>query len=109
MNHHHTFVLQDKNDPENPNNEDQTKYSGNEGVTAKLSSMLSYIAQRSTNDELSNTVAQLSENVHSMDQNTKMALAKFVNYAMHAPKTESVEKSTAIDAEVTTQLRNKIS
>jgi len=99
----------DKNDPENPNNEDQTKYSGNEGVTAKLSSMLSYIAQRSTNDELSNTVAQLSENVHSMDQNTKMALAKFVNYAMYAPKTESVEKSTAIDAEVTTQLRNKIS
>lgn len=99
----------DPNDPENPNNEDQVKYSGPSGINAKLSAMLSFLAVRSKNDELSNVLAQLSEEVHDMKPDMKIAVAKFVNYAMKSkPAAESVQ-FMSVEESVIGDLRKKIS
>ena len=101
----------DPNDPENPNNEDQAKYSGTQGIDAKLSSMLSYIAKRTKNDALSNAAAQMSDEVHNnMPSEVKIALAKFVNFAMlsHKAKKESTEAESIVES-VENSMKSKIS
>jgi hypothetical protein len=99
----------DANDPEHPNNEDQTKYQGQNGVVAKLSAMLSFLAKRTRNDELSNVLAQLSDDIHGMSKEQKMALAKFVNFALKAPKKEETQMGDKLDESVIGDLRRKIS
>ena len=101
----------DPNDPENPNNEDQAKYSGTQGIDAKLSSMLSYIAKRTNNDALSNATAQMSDEVHNnMPSEVKMALAKFVNYAMLSHKAKkSDDANESIVESVENSMKSKIS
>lgn len=100
----------DPNDPENPDNEDPVKYSGGEGPVAKLSSMLSFMAKSSKNDEVFNALSQLSTDVHSMDRKTQQLVAKIVMYLSKqsdtaAPKSE---KSESITESVITGLRRKL-
>lgn len=99
----------DKNDPEHPNNEDQTKYSGPEGTVAKLSSMLSFIGKRTSNDDLSNVVSSLADRVHGLDPKMQMAVAKFAAYAaMPRAKKEAVQGEN-VGSDVLSDLKTKIS
>lgn len=101
----------DPNDPENPNNEDQEKYSGSQGIDAKLSSMLSYIAKRTKNDSLANAAAQMADEVHNkMPMEVKVALAKFVNFAMLSHKVKKEDTSTeSVVESVENSMKSKIS
>ena len=96
----------DPNDPENPENEDPVKYSGPEGAVAKLSSMLSFMAKSSKNDEAFNLLSQLSTDVHGMDRKTQQLVAKLVMFLAQkskagtpgaAPKSESITESVISD------------
>lgn len=102
----------DPNDPEHPNNEDPVKYSGPQGPMAKLSSMLSLIAARSKNDEASNIFAKLSTDIHDMDSQSVVLVAKVVNYIEKKAgmKQESeVNTTESLSESAMTNLRKKIS
>lgn len=101
----------DANDPEHPDNEDQTKYSGSMGPMAKLSSMLSFLAKSTKNDEAFNHLAHLSSVVHDLPRDQLMAVAKMVNFlANHADKAAKQEAvGENIVESTTTNLRRKIS
>lgn len=101
----------DANDPEHPDNEDQNKYSGSQGPMAKLSSMLSFLAKSTKNDEAFNHLAHLSSVVHDLPRDQLMAVAKMVNFlANHADKSAKQEAvGENIVESATTTLRRKIS
>ena len=101
----------DANDPEHPDNEDQSKYSGSQGPMAKLSSMLSFLAKSTKNDEAFNHLAHLSSVVHDLPRDQLMAVAKMVNFlANHADKAAKQEAvGENIVESTTTNLRRKIS
>lgn len=101
----------DANDPEHPDNEDQNKYSGSQGPMAKLSSMLSFLAKSTKNDEAFNHLAHLSSVVHDLPRDQLMAVAKMVNFlANHADKAAKQEAvGENIVESTTTNLRRKIS
>lgn len=100
----------DPNDPEHPNNEDPVKYSGGEGPVAKLSSMLSFLAKSSKNDEVFNALSQLSQDIHSMDNKTQQLVAKIVMYLSKKSNTDApaAEKTESITESVIADLRRKI-
>lgn len=100
----------DANDPEHPDNEDQTKYSGPMGTMAKLSSMLSFLAKSTKNDEAFNHLAHLSSVVHDLPRDQLTAVVKMSNYlANHAGKTKAESVGENIVESTTTNLRRKIS
>ena len=101
----------DANDPEHPDNEDQSKYSGSQGPMAKLSSMLSFLAKSTKNDEAFNHLAHLSSVVHDLPRDQLLAVAKMVNFlANHADKAAKQESvGENIVESTTTNLRRKIS
>ena len=101
----------DVNDPEHPNNEDPTKYSGSMGAMAKLSSMLSFLAKSTKNDEAFNHIAHLSSVVHDLPKDQLQAVVKMVNYLVsHAGKTAKKEEVGENIVETATMtLRRKIS
>ena len=101
----------DPNDPSNPNNEDPKKYSGQQGPMAKVSSMLSYLAQETKNDEASNVFSRLSTAIHDMDKQSISLVVKVINHILKkgytgAKKEESVQP---IAETVLTAMRRKIS
>lgn len=102
----------DPNDPEHPNNEDQVKYSGPQGPMAKISSMLSFIAKSSKNDELFNVLSRLSTEIHDMKRDDVILVAKVVNYltklGTQEKAEESVEPTESITESVINDLRKKI-
>lgn len=98
----------DRNDPEHPNNEDPAKYSGQQGAYAKLASMLSFIAKRTTNDELSNVLGELSENVFKLDKPSLNVLAKFVMFALKPKASPAPAAEAALDEHAMFLLRKKI-
>ena len=101
----------DPNDPDNPDNEDPIKYSGPQGAVAKLSSLLSYMAKTSKNDEAFNLLSQLSTDVHDMDRPTQQLVAKVVMFLTKKAQGKSeatVEKSESITESVIADLRRKI-
>lgn len=99
----------DPNDPEHPNNEDQKKYSGPEGTTAKLSAMLSFIGKRTKNDELANVVSALADRVYDLDPKMKQAVAKFAVYAAMPQKAKSESTGSDLAEEAISDFRKKIS
>jgi len=101
----------DPNDPEHPDNEDPIKYSGGHGAMAKLSSMLSYLAMSSKNDEAFNLLSHLGTELHNMPQKTVMLLAKIVMYLDKNNKTaeKQAEPAENIAESVVNNLRRKIS
>ena len=99
----------DPNDPEHPNNEDQKKYSGPEGPTAKLGAMLSFIGKRTKNDELANIAAELSDRVHGLDPKMKQAVAKFAIYAAMPKSVNKEAQGSDISEDVMSTLKRKIS
>lgn len=103
----------DPTDPEHPNNENPIKYSGSEGPMARLSAILSLIAMRTKNDEVSNLFAELSTQIHRMSPKNIQLVAKVVDYIerTHTNKTESVEETSSIplDEGVMLTLRKNIS
>jgi hypothetical protein len=101
----------DPNDPEHPDNEDPIKYSGGHGAMAKLSSMLSYLAMSSKNDEAFNLLSHLGTELHNMPSKTVMLLAKIVMYLDKNNKTseKQAEPTESIVESVVNGLRRKIS
>ena len=99
----------DRNDPENPNNENPAKYSGPQGAYAKLASMLSFIAKRTTNDELSNVLGELSERVFNLDKASLNVLAKFVMFALKPKAAPAAATESSLTESVMFSLRKKIS
>jgi len=101
----------DANDPENPNNEDQKKYSGPQGPMAKVSAMLSYLAKETMNDEASNVFSRLSTAIHDMDRNTVSLVVKVINHVLKTgyTKTKKEEAVQPIAETVISDLRRKIS
>lgn len=101
----------DMNDPEHPNNEDPIKYSGQLGPIAKLSSMLSFIAKSSKNDELFNILSRLSTEIHNMKRDDLILVAKVVNYltkvGTQQQPTPAVKAESIVES-VITNLRKKI-
>ena len=82
----------DANDPENPNNEDQKKYSGPQGPMAKVSAMLSYLAKETMNDEASNVFSRLSTAIHDMDRNTVSLVVKVINHVLKTGYTKTTKE-----------------
>ena len=78
---------------------------------AKLSSMLSFLAKSTKNDEAFNHLAHLSSVVHDLPRDQLMAVAKMVNFlANHADKSAKQEAvGENIVESATTTLRRKIS
>lgn len=104
-------ITLDMNDPEHPDNEDPIKYSGQLGPIAKLSSMLSFIAKSSKNDELFNILSRLSTEIHNMKRDDLILVAKVVNYLTKLgtqEKTVEPAKTESIVESVITELRKKI-
>lgn len=100
----------DANDPEHPDNEDQTKYSGPQGAYAKLSSMLSFLANSTKNDEAFNHLSHLSSVVMDLPRDQLEALVKMTNFLTnHAGKTKAESVGENIVESTTTNLRRKIS
>ena len=78
---------------------------------AKVSSMLSYLAQETKNDEASNVFSRLSTAIHDMDKQSISLVVKVINHILKkgytgAKKEESVQP---IAETVLTAMRRKIS
>jgi len=101
----------DPNDPSNPNNEDPKKYSGPQGPMAKVSSMLSYLAQETKNDEASNVFSRLSTAIHDMDKPAISLVVKVINHILKKgyTGTKKEESVQPIAETVLTAMRRKIS
>lgn len=67
-------------DPANPEAQDPTKFSGPSGVVAKISAMAGYLAQRTTDDTVSNHLARISDDVHMMHPKLIMGVKKVIDY-----------------------------
>ena len=67
-------------DPANPEAQDPTKFSGPAGVVAKISAMAGYLAQRTTDDTVSNHLARISDDVHMMHPKLIMGVKKVIDY-----------------------------
>jgi len=106
-------LTMDINDPENPYNEDDVKYSGGNGPLAFLSAVISYCGMSSKNDELFNAVAQLSNDVHDMNPAQQQIAAKIAQYLYKvgtmSQKKEEVPQEESISDSVMEDLRKNIS
>jgi hypothetical protein len=69
----------DPNDPEHPNNEDPGKYASAMGEVAKLSSLLSFLAMRTKNDEAFGVLTELSERIHDMEPEAMVMVYKMAH------------------------------
>ena len=67
-------------DPANPEAQDPAKFSGPSGVVAKISAMAGYLAQRTTDDTVSNHLARISDDVHMMHPKLIMGVKKVIDY-----------------------------
>ena len=100
----------DANDPEHPDNEDPIKYSGGQGQMAKLSSMLTYLAMNSKNDEAFNILSHLGSELYDLSQQHITMLAKIVVYLDRNSKVGSakaVEQESIVES-IMTGLRREI-
>jgi hypothetical protein len=100
----------DPADPDHPNNEDPVKYSGGMGAQAKLSSLLSYLAINSKNDEAFNYLQLVGSELHRLSQKqillvNKMAI--FLDKHYKAPSTEAVPAESIVESSVKS-LRRKV-
>ena len=99
----------DVNDPTNPNNEDPVKYSGGNGAMAKLSSMLSYLAMSSKNDEAFNILSHLGSELYDLPQNHVVMLAKICKFldGNYSVEPKAVAGESIVES-IMTGLRRKI-
>jgi len=100
----------DANDPEHPDNEDPIKYSGGQGQMAKLSSMLTYLAMSSKNDEAFNILSHLGSELYDLSQQHITMLAKIVVFLDRTSKVGSaktVEQESIVES-IMTGLRREI-
>jgi hypothetical protein len=91
----------DPNDPEHPNNEDPGKYASAMGEVAKLSSLLSFLAMRTKNDEAFGVLTELSERIHDMEPEAMVMVYKMA-HAMDKSAQSSptkTEESTMVSIE----------
>lgn len=87
----------DANDPEHPSNEDPVKYSGSEGAVARLSTLLSLFAARSTNMEASNLFAELAGRIHDMNPKNIVLVGKVADFIeKKSGTTESTAARSAV-------------
>jgi|TARA_B110000908_G_scaffold161884_1_gene206706 hypothetical protein len=99
----------DPNDPEHPDNEDPVKYSGGNGAMAKLSSMLSYLAMSSKNDEAFNILSHLGSELYDLPQNHVVMLAKICKFldGNYSVEPKAVAGESIVES-IMTGLRRKI-
>jgi hypothetical protein len=100
----------DPNDPEHPDNEDPVKYSGPSGAMAKLSSMLSYLAMCSKNDEAFNILSHLGSELYNLPQKHVVLMAKICKYldSNYDANPKQVEPAESITESVLNDLRRKV-
>jgi hypothetical protein len=99
----------DPNDPEHPDNEDPVKYSGGMGAMAKLSSMLSYLAMCSKNDEAFNILSHIGSELHNLPQKHVILLAKICKYLDSNYNAEpQAQPAESLDESVLNELRRKV-
>ena len=77
-------------DPANPEAEDPKKYSGPQGIVAKISGMAGYLAQRTQDDVVSNHLARIADDVFTMPPKLQMGVKKVVDYLYKNATMESV-------------------
>ena len=100
----------DANDPEHPDNEDQSKYRGPQGQMAKLSAMLTFLSYATKNDEAFNYLSHLAENLFELPNEFIGPVNKMANFLINQagkPKAEAVGENI-VETAITT-LRRKIS
>ena len=100
----------DANDPEHPDNEDQSKYRGPQGQMAKLSAMLTFLSYATKNDEAFNYLSHLAENLFELPNEFIGPVNKMANFLINQagkPKAEAVGENIVETAIAT--LRRKIS
>ena len=81
-------------DPANPEAEDQNKYSGPQGLVAKMSAMAGYLAQRTKDDVVSNHLARISDDIFIMPPKLQMGVKKVIDYLYKSATMESVSVDT---------------
>ncbi len=81
-------------DPANPEAQDPVKWSGTNGIVAKVSAMAGYLAQRTTDDNVSNRLARINLDVHSMHPKLIMGVKKVLDYLYKSATMESVSVET---------------
>lgn len=102
----------DENDPEHPNNEDPKKYSGGQGVLAKLAAMLTFLSARTKNDAAANHMMKLSDMIWNMEPKHQKLVAQMVGYLQKtANKSPAMAEGVTlkIDEDVIFGIRKKIS
>ena len=93
----------DPNDPDHPDNEDPIKYSGGMGAMAKLSSLLSYLAMNSKNDEAFNHLQLVGSELGRLSQKQMMLvnkMAMFLNKHYKAPSKEKAPAESIVESSV---------
>ena len=100
----------DPADPDHPDNEDPIKYSGGMGAQAKLSSLITYLAMNSKNDEAFNYLSLIGSELSRLSQKqillvNKMAI--FLDKHYKAPSTEAVPAESIVESSVKS-LRRKV-
>ena len=81
-------------DPANPEAQDPSKWGGANGIVAKISAMAGYLAQRTTDDKVSNHLARISDDVHNMHPKLIMGVKKVLDYLYKSATMESVSVET---------------
>ena len=95
----------DPADPDHPDNEDPIKYSGGMGAMAKLSSLLSYLAMNSKNDEAFNHLQLVGSELSRLSQKQMMLVHKMATFLDKHYKAPSKEKAPA-ESIVETSIQN---
>ena len=103
-------ITYSEDDPEHPDNEDPKKYAGQSGEMAKMASLLSFLGQRSKNDDLWNAITDLTGDGQHINSFSSRIIQKITNYiAAKAQATPAVESIIGLDEEAILELRKKIS
>jgi len=103
-------ITYSEDDPEHPDNENPKKYSGQSGEMAKMASLLSFLGQRSKNDDLWNAITDLTGDGNHINSFSSRVVKKITDYlAAKAQATPAVESAIGLDEEAILELRKNLS